>query len=272
MLTAETNYHGNFYREQSHMSSENSQMRRSHYSIVALLGCTLFLPASTDAQDQARPTQNRPVLDRHVKDQQSTTTVKEAIAKKLIMANKAEIELAQMAKQKSKNPQLSQFADKMITDHRQLNEKLQQFQASSDKSDKSAKPEKSESKFSVARPNTRISPAGQQTGNRQTSNQQSQMSDKIPQELCNIMDKAGANALTMTKEMLQNYDGEEFEMAFVGHQVVAHMMMLAELKAIESEELDQISQIAGQAATKTEQHLEELKAIAKDLKKNSAKG
>lgn len=233
-------------------------MRRTYFSIVALLAGSFLFSATSDAQDQNRSTSNPQATS-----SQTTTTVKQAIAKKLMMANKAEIELAQLAKQKSKNPKLNQIADKLISDHRQLNEKLQKWEPNSG----NAQNQGATSRSGIQNSTLQDTPASEQRTGRDRADS---MKGNVPQALCAIMDKASENALTMTKEMLQNYDGEEFDMAFVGQQVVAHMMLLAELKAIESQNLEEISQIAGKAASTTEQHLEELKGLAKELKDNSS--
>jgi len=236
-------------------------MRRSYYSIVALLGGTLFLTTSVGAQNQIPQNQIRNRLTQQANDQQSAKTVKQTIAKKLEMANKAEIELAKMAQEKSKNSQLTKLAETLVSDHQELNEKLKKLELDSKKTGNRA---------AINRQNSPVSPTGRQAVNRPALNNRGQAESMVPPILCDIMDKASENALSMTKDMLQNYDGEEFDMAFVGQQVVAHVMLIAELKAIESQDLDQVSQLAGEATSTVEQHLEELKKLAKELKDNSS--
>ena len=249
-------------------------MRKSlSFATAALSG--LLTVSSVSAQNQ--PTvQVRPATTQLQDSNQSATTVKQAIAKKLMMANKAEIELAQLAQQKSKNQQVSQLADTLISDHRNLNEKLQQWApAEGNAAGRNSNNQRGSGNQPGIQPANQQQPTNQpqSTTNQQNPNRQGTAqggsNQTVPQTLCKIMDQASSNALSMTKEMLQKYEGEEFDMAFVGQQTVAHMMLLAELKAIQDQNLDQISQIAGQAATTTEQHLEELKRLAKELKDNS---
>lgn len=69
--------------------------------------------------------------------------------------------------------------------------------------------------------------------------------------------------------MLGEYQGQDFNMAFLGQQCVAHTMMLAELKAIESEGPQEMRSVAQEAKTKVEQHLEKVKQLAKKLEDDS---
>ena len=69
----------------------------------------------------------------------------------------------------------------------------------------------------------------------------------------------------MTKEMLGKHQGQDFNMAFLRQQCVAHTMMLGELKAIESDGPTELRQFASQAAAKVEKHLEKAKLLAKKL-------
>ncbi len=87
----------------------------------------------------------------------------------------------------------------------------------------------------------------------------------LAKQLCKFGEQACDNALKMTKEMLGSYEGQDFNMAFLGQQCVAHTMMLAELKAIESVGPQELKQIASRAAGKVQQHLDKAKSIAQKL-------
>ncbi|TWT72862.1 DUF4142 domain-containing protein [Allorhodopirellula solitaria] len=164
--------------------------------------------------------------------QQQGPTVKEALTQKLIKANEAEIELAKLAHEKSDNEDLKQLAVTIVKDHQQFNQVLQQH--------------------AEKRQGDRRNAAASQTAT-------------VPKQLCEIGEKACDNALKMTKEMLGNYEGQDFSMAFLGQQCVAHTMMLAELRAIESSGPEELQPVAAEAANKVEKHLEEAKKLAKKL-------
>jgi predicted outer membrane protein len=191
-------------------------------------------------------------------------SVQEAIVMKLRRANEAEIELAQLAQQKSENNEIKQFAQTLIQDHQACNEKLHQL-------DKSASASQ-ERTPGAGRTNTGINPAqprGQEnasTGSDRTSGQgMAQGGGRVPQMLVQIAEEACQNSLQMTKDMLSQYDGQDFQMAFLGQQCVAHTMMLAELKAIESNGPEELKSLVQEAHGKVEQHLEKAKELAKKL-------
>ncbi|WP_442510022.1 DUF4142 domain-containing protein [Novipirellula sp. SH528] len=190
--------------------------------------------------------------------QQQGPTVKQALVQKLIKENEAEIELAKLAEQKSDNQEVKQLAQTLIREHQAFNQTLQQH---------------------AGQQHAGNSPTGQSQANRNTppGNQagtQSQLqndatprsaANTVPRELCQIGEQACDNALKMTKEMLGNYEGQDFNMAFLGQQTIAHTMMLAELQAIESAGPQELQPIVQQASSKVKRHLEETKQLAKKL-------
>lgn len=175
-------------------------------------------------------------------ESQGAKTVKDALVEKLQKANDAEIELAKLAQQKSDNQEVKQMAQTLIQDHQALNQKLEQFSQ------------------------RRGSSSQVQNGNPSTSQSRTErQSDLVPQELCDVTEAACDNALKMTKDMLGKYEGQDFNMAFLGQQCVAHTMLLAELKAIESKGPKELQTIAQEAAEKVQMHLEKAKQLAKKL-------
>ena len=166
-------------------------------------------------------------------------TVKEAIVQKLLKGNEATIEIVKMAMEKSDNEEVKKLCALIIKDHEACVQKLQQLKGQENQS--------------------------------QQSTQANNYVATVPQELCKISEQACENSLKMTKEMLGKYDGDEFNMAFVGFQCVAHTMMLAELKAIESVGPKELNEVAKDGISKTEKHLEKFKQLAKKLDKDEKK-
>jgi predicted outer membrane protein len=163
---------------------------------------------------------------------QSGKTVAQVIVEKLKKANEAEIEIAKMAQQKASNEEIKQLTKTIISDHEALNKELEQVSIT-----------------------TASEPGVQLT---------------VPPELCEIMSQACENNLQMTKDMLSKYEGQDFQMAFLGQQAVAHGMMLAELKAINSTGPDSLTSFTETAIKKIESHLEKMKQLAKKFEKDSA--
>jgi len=156
---------------------------------------------------------------------QQGPTIQKALVMKLRKCNEAEIELAKMAQQKSDNQEVKDFTQTIIDDHKSLNDQLNKV-------------------------------------NQGASNKQAA---RVPQQLCDLVDKAGQNALQMTKEMMQNKQGQNFNMAYLGQQIVSHTMLLAELKAIQNTGPQELNEVANQAIGKVESHLKTAKDLAKKL-------
>lgn len=221
--------------------------------VNTLPGQAIGTPVDQDGRYQA----NRVTNDSRMSQQQGPT-VKEALVQKLIKSNKAEIELATMAQQKTDNEELKQLASTIVQDHQQLNKTLQQHAGNTSDPGK-----KSDNRSS--NPNAASATTSAQSGRNQTG------MNTVPKEFCQVAEQACDNALEMTKEMLGKQEGQDFNMAFLGQQCFAHTMMLAELKAIQSSGPEELQQIASQAAEKVEMHLEKAKQLAKKLEDDRKK-
>lgn len=92
------------------------------------------------------------------------------------------------------------------------------------------------------------------------------MGARVPQQLIAVVDQAGDNELQMTKDMLQKKEGEDFDMCYIGQQIVAHTCMLAKLEAIKNSGPDDLEPIVTHAAETTRQHLDMATKIAEELK------
>ncbi|WP_345682748.1 DUF4142 domain-containing protein [Novipirellula caenicola] len=198
--------------------------------------------------------------------QQQGPTVTQALVQKLIKANEAEIELAKLAQQKSDNQEVQKFAQMLIQDHQALNQTLQQHARSSQSGQSQTQQSTTgQSQTDQSQPGHTARTGSQPaTHSQTTSDRMTQWgSQTVPKELCQIGEQAYDNALKMTKEMLNNYEGQDFNMAFLGQQTVAHTMLLAELQAIESNGPQSLQPIVQQASSKVQMHLDKTKQLAK---------
>ncbi len=225
---------------------------------------------------------------------QQGVSVVEALAKKIKKSNEAEIELAQLAQEKVEDQGFRQFTQKLVQDHQQMNEQLDRLVSASG-GGAGQRGNTGTTSGNLKEPGSTQSPAGQngagpsgvgQRGNansdeaastpagqdgqnqaaapgRQGRGQMGAMGGRVPQMLCTIMDEACDNNLEMTKKMLQEHDGQNFKMAFLGQQIVAHTACLAEMKAIESSGPEPLKSLAKQAAPKIQEHLDMAKQMAK---------
>jgi len=74
----------------------------------------------------------------------------------------------------------------------------------------------------------------------------------------------------LTRQDLQSKQGAEFDKAFVGTTIPAHVHMIAQLEVIEQQGQGQLAQIAQQARPITQQHLDHAKQLIKQLDSESS--
>lgn len=81
-------------------------------------------------------------------------------------------------------------------------------------------------------------------------------------DACQIKEEIHRECLALTQRELDKRQGEEFDQAYLGHQTVAHIGMLATLKTFERHASDEMRPLIQQGVATAEQHLrhaEELK-------------
>jgi predicted outer membrane protein len=236
--------------------------------------------------------------------QAKASTVKQVVINEFMNANKAEIELAQLAQEKTDNEELKQFAQTLIDDHQQLKQKLEKV-AGKDRDQRGVEPGRrsgrgqsqgDRSPFGGARDEGQTQDSNrrnqgeqrqdrsEQTEGRQTpafggtqddnarrqrggafARNASEQSSEVPEELCKILDQTAKNSLEMTKKMLKEHDGQDFQMGFLGQQIIAHTQMIAKLNAVQSEGPSGLEDFTEQALGKSKQHLKQAKELAKKL-------
>ena len=190
---------------------------------------------SQGQSSQGQYSQNQPNQNQSGQNQngqsQSGQPMAVALVNKLMDANKAEVELANMVLDKVDQEDVRQFAKQLADEHKQLNQDLEKLQ--------------------------------------QQISSQGQSGAMVPQQLVEMGKQACQNKLQATKDMMSNYNGQDLQMAFVGQQIVAHVSMISELKAIESTGPQELRDFASKARQKQEDHLERAKRLAEKLEDDS---
>ncbi len=69
----------------------------------------------------------------------------------------------------------------------------------------------------------------------------------------------------MAKEMLQQLEGSDFDMAFVGLQIAAHTRAVADLNALQGVGSKEMQDVVKQAESATSNHLKKAKDLANQL-------
>jgi predicted outer membrane protein len=199
----------------------------------------------------------------------------EFIATCLLIGNQEEVALAQEALSRAKSDNVKQFAQMLINDHQQAIQKLQQRARKGvglDASVNVAVSNNSQStQVTVNRPqNDQIAAAQSPTAQQYTANRVDL--DRDPVLFSGALDKvlkmhqhAAQECLTMTKALLQEKQGAEFDKAFVGSQIGAHVGMLAKLKASQQYASPEFASIIQESEQSVQQHLEHAKQLCQEL-------
>jgi predicted outer membrane protein len=180
------------------------------------------------------------------------------IASCLLIGNQEEVALAQMAIDQAQSDQVKQFAQMLVNDHQKAIQKLQPL----------AKPGISlnDNRQASAQETQETQEASAQhyTANRQDLSRDTAR-DGITDQIIQLNQQAAQECLQMTRSMLQEKQGIEFDKAFAGMQVGAHVSMLAKLKASEKHASGELASHIQQSQQMVKSHLEQAKQLCKQL-------
>ncbi len=219
----------------------------------------------------------------------------------LLAKNEAEVQLSELAQQKSENAEVKQFAQKMIQDHRKMIEQLQPlagmqgganrqvpgaFGAQSEaqgrseategrSTDTTALPGSSGATQTISPSGTiaaapRIGTLSDATAARNAAGSApSGVGNGALHQLMQIERQIGERCLQATRDEMQQRSGAEFDKCYVGNAISAHVHALAELQVIGQQTQGTLAQVAQQAQPTVQQHLEQAKQLMKQLEGQS---
>jgi predicted outer membrane protein len=188
--------------------------------------------------------------------------VQKYIAGCLLSKNKAEVEINEFAQQQAQNPEVKEFARQMVQDHQKLVQELQQL----------------------------ASKHGGQAADRARTTTSLDATDATEQADANARTRGAANSNSAVDQLmaleqqitkqctqalrdeLQQKQGAEFDMCYIGSQIGAHMQMAAALEVLAQQGPEQIQQVAQKAQPIVQQHLDHAKNLAKQLESQSPAG
>ncbi len=197
----------------------------------------------------------------------------QALAEWLSHTNKAEIELSRFAAQRASDPKVKQFAEQMVKAHTQCQQKLEKFtgqrfgsQASDTRGearntfeevDRDAP--KKPARTDIAR-NERPDADDETTVTRRAGfrGDKHATMEQIGKAACDAR-------LKLTRDLLSEYQGRDFDMAYIGQQIASHINMVAQLQAIEQHTTGEFNEVIKEGVKTTQDHLQQARRISAEL-------
>ncbi len=268
--------------------------------ITAFAQDTKIKGKETPAQkraDRAEARADRLSTNAGAETKQDDKAIAEYFAGKLMLMDQSTIQLAQLAETKSMNEKVKQFARMLVEEHTKCSEKLREsapgvvgvtelrsagirhaagFRGATDadeKSDAVDNPAKEETNPARqpdgAEPQSEDDPADEDHP-RDGKHTQTEHAMTPLHRILNIERQATENYVQSTTEMLSKYQGQEFDMGFLGFTIGSHSWAVAELKAMDSVGNDEFQKLISDATTKVEQHMRKAEELSQELGANSA--
>jgi predicted outer membrane protein len=238
---------------------------RLSLAVVLAIGLSPVV-ANAQQQNQARSKGGQSQQGTNV-TQASDISPARLFATELALANHCEVRLAQMASDQSKNQRVKQYAQTLIRDHQQLNRDLVRLF-----------PEIGQIEGTAAEREVGLRGGDSTSANGQdnrsavqqvikTAGTRVSQSSDLMAELIGICTEASNIRFEMSKELLSQYQGQDFDMAFVGQELACHVAMVAKLQAINNSkvETEDLQTVLVKAEETARQHLELAKQLCKQL-------
>jgi putative membrane protein len=190
----------------------------------------------------------------------------------LIVDNQNEIALSQLALQRAQSDEVKQFAQQMIKDHEQMLSNLQQVAGRSNQSAQAAQG-RDQSQAAQLPPDAgqiaqqpgqgTLAQINRQGGNVTSFKLEASTDNSGGLNLVSLKQELGAQCLQSQRRELEQKQGAEFDMCFIGSQVGAHMMVLDELQVFQNHASPEFRSKLTEAQQTVQKHLDHAKQIAK---------
>jgi predicted outer membrane protein len=184
------------------------------------------------------------------------------IAVCLLLGNQEEVALAQFAQQRSQNEQVRKFAQQMIEHHQQAIAKIQQ-----------AAPEVASLNLQLrggtegeAAASTSASGVRPASAEEPVASTASATNAGHDQRAVQLAQSVKQECLNLTQQELAQKQGADFDKAYIGQQIGAHIGMLAELRGSKNFATGPLQQVIAEGEQMTQKHLAEAKQIISQLK------
>jgi len=190
----------------------------------------------------------------------------QAIASCLLLGNNEEVAVAEFAQSRIQNPKVKEFAQMLIQDHEQAISKLSQIAPQLATMAATVRQGQGGQQDANATPGQQ--PAQGEVGqNLQAATEQGQVgASGTEQQLFALQQSVTKECLALTEKELGELQGPEFDMAFVGCQLGAHIGMLAKLHGSQQFASAELQPIIKECEQTVQKHLDHAKQLKDELK------
>jgi predicted outer membrane protein len=205
----------------------------------------------------------------------------------LIIDNEGEVAVAQFARQQASDPQVKEFAERMVNEHQQLIEKLRQVagrerriaRGATEPGQTAPRRETGERRRDVDRARGDAD-VDVRIGDRESARPRVSVQGEIPGiarhsqmgrlDCIALKRQISEKCQQSVKSELERKEGREFDMCFLGHQMMAHMLLADTLEVFQNHASAELKPILAEAHKSVQGHLEHAKELAKSVDRDSS--
>lgn len=226
-------------------------------------------------------------------DRRSDKAVSEYYAGKLMLMDQSTIQLAKLAEERSTNAQIKEFAKMLIEEHTKCSEKLREsapdvveitevdslvvtraagYRGSPDSNDKTNTVDKPDQPATNPEQKADVSEKPVGDPNERDVKKRARTAHEMStlHQVLAIDREATRNYMQSSSDMLEKYQGQDFDMGFLGFTIGSHTWALAELKALDSVGDEKFQKLIADATMKVEQHLSKAQELSKEFENEYA--
>ncbi len=179
------------------------------------------------------------------------------VADCLILGNQEEIALLKFGMERTKNDKIRELAKNMIKDHEEAITKLREHGSRQNANVELTAAEAPQTDGGRTREALKV--ADDEAGSAQAGQ------NNMPARMHRMARIAHEKSLILNREELGKYKDDEFDQAFLGQQLGAHIGMLAKLKAAQEETSSELSELTLKAQETTKKHKDHLEKMMNEI-------
>ncbi len=253
-------------------------LSRNKWSVLAI-GCSLMVAQSAIAQAQRQP--GRAIPSQAVPNQPAQQTPAAPrgqmenhdafFAEWLTLDNQNEIELANLALQKTSSSDVKQFAEKMIADHQKLNEQLARFTGNQVPRDTTAQrttqpadgqaPQQAQASSGQRRFQVEQSEPQHRTVARVTDQGEIPGQPRHQGTMLSLKQELADQCLASARQELDRKSGREFDNCYMHMQIGAHAYVIDAMEVFQRHASPELQQALAAGEQTAQQHLQMAKKI-----------